>query len=346
MRVFRSLQDIPADFPPTVASIGNFDGVHLGHRYILGRLREQAVRAGAKSLAVTFDPHPTRLLRPHSGLRLITPLAQRLALLAETGIDATLVLPFTPELSRLSAADFAAAILRQGLRAIEVHEGDNFRFGHRAEGGVQELTALGHDLGFTTHIYPARHIKGMPASSSRIRSLLAAGDLRRAKWLLGRPFSVVSTPARGRGIGARLTVPTINLAPYPELLPANGVYVTRLAVPAPAGSQSGVASPDGTAPGSPGGGGTQPDPAPRCFDAVTNIGIRPTFADDPSLTVETHLLDYDPVQSPLVLTESTPLELFFLHRLRDEIAFPTPSALKSQIALDITQARRLLRTLP
>jgi riboflavin kinase/FMN adenylyltransferase len=335
MRVFRSLQDIPADFPPTVASIGNFDGVHLGHRYILGRLREQALRAGANSLAVTFDPHPTRLLRPQSGLRLITPLPQRLALLAQTGIDATLVLPFTPELSRLSAAEFATAILRNGLRAVEVHEGDNFRFGHRADGGVEDLTALGHDLGFTTHIYPARHIKGMAASSSRIRSLLAAGDLRRAKWLLGRPFSILGTPARGRGIGARLTVPTINLAPYPELLPAHGVYVTRLAVPVPA---------SGARPDSPD--RARPEAQTRCFDAVTNIGVRPTFNGDGSLSVETHLLDYDPAQSPLVLTESTPLELFFLHRLRDEIAFPTPAALKSQIGLDITRARRLLRALP
>jgi riboflavin kinase/FMN adenylyltransferase len=328
MHVFRSLDEIPPDFPPTIASIGNFDGVHLGHRFILARLREQARQTGTRSLAVTFDPHPTRVLRPQSGLKLITPLAQRLALLAETGIDATLVLPFTPELSRLSAGQFAAAILRDGLHAIEVHEGDNFRFGHRAEGGVLELTALGHDLGYTTHIYSARHIKGMPASSTRIRALIAAGDLRRARRLLGRPFSIVSTPARGRGIGGRLTVPTINLASYPELLPANGVYVTRLAVRLPRSTppESGMEI--------------------RCFDAVTNVGTRPTFGDDPSLTVETHLLDYEPTPSPIPLTDSTPLELFFLHRLRDEIAFPDPAGLKSQIGRDIRQARRLLRRLP
>lgn len=310
MHIFRTLDAMPAGFGPTIVSIGNFDGVHLGHQYVLSRVREQAGVHGARGVAVIFDPHPTRVLRPSFALKLITPLAQRIALLEETGIDAVLALPFTAELSRLSAAEFAARILRDSLHAIEVHEGDNFRFGYKAEGGVQELVRLGHDLGFTAHIYGARKIRGIPVSSSTIRDLIAAGDVRRARWLLGRPFSVFSAPARGRGVGTRLTVPTINLAEYDELLPAKGVYITQMWV-----------------------GG-------ECFNAVTNVGTRPTFADG-SFSVETHLLDFRPVE----LSAETPLRLSFLARIRDEVQWPSPEALKAQIGRDVARAQRYFRLL-
>jgi riboflavin kinase/FMN adenylyltransferase len=322
MQIFHDPAQLPSDYQRTVVSVGNYDGVHLGHRFLLARIVERAHALHARSVAVTFEPHPTHLLRPGTGPRLITPtLTERLDLLATTGIDATVVLPFTAEFSQQSAETFARTILLERLRAVEVHEGDNFRFGYRAQGGVDELSALGKQLGFTVHIYRPLLVRGMDVSSSRIRQLVSAGDVRRARWLLGRPFSILSTPARGRGIGSRLTVPTINLAGYDGLVPAAGVYVSRMLVAAglPAGD----------------------NPDEVCFDSVTNIGTRPTFADA-SFAIETHLLDF----RPLPLNETTPLRLTFLARLRDERQWPSPEALREQIGRDVASARRYLRRLP
>jgi riboflavin kinase/FMN adenylyltransferase len=315
MQLFRSLSEIPAQFGPTVASIGNFDGVHLGHQAVLAEVRARAQATGRLSLAITFDPHPERVLRPETGPRLICRLEERIRLLAATGIDALLVLPFTAELSQLRAAEFARQILVERLRVAEVHEGTNFRFGYRAEGGVAELAALGAELGYAVVVHQPLSVHGMEVSSSIIRRLIAQGDVRRARWLLGRPFTVVGEPARGRGIGTRLTVPTINLADYPELLPAKGVYVTRLQVRFEAKEE--------------------------CFDGVTNVGDRPTFGEA-SFAVETHLLDFRPVE----LARETQLRLTFLARIRDEVRWPSPEALKAQIGRDVGFARRYLRRVP
>ena len=190
-------------------------------------------------------------------------MPERLDLLRASGIDAVLVLPFTDDLCKMSGQAFVTAVLRDGLHAIEVHEGDNFRFGHKAQCHAADLVEMGHDLGFRVQIFSPRYHRGIKISSSKIRALIQAGDMTTARALLGRPFSIRSTPAPGRGIGSRLTVPTINLAPYSELLPANGVYVTAMNV-----------------------GG-------RTFKAVTNAGNRPTFGED-SYAVESYLLDYEP----------------------------------------------------
>src|SRR5579875_3631322 len=306
MQVFRALSDLPASYGPTVIAIGNFDGVHCGHRWIIDHARQRAEKLRAKCVAVTFDPHPVRVLRPEAAPRLITPLPERLRLLAGTGLDGTLVLPFTSEFSCLSAETFVRSVLRDGLHAVEVHEGDNFRFGHQAQAGIRDLIAMGNLYGFSVIAHPTRIVRGFPVSSSKIRELIASGNMTAARALLGRPFSVHSTPTRGRGIGSKLTVPTINLAPYDELLPANGVYITRMSI------------------------GNGP-----VLDAVTNIGNRPTF-DGVSFAVETHLLDFQPVE----LSDTTPLELIFLRRIRPEMRFPTPDALKEQILRDVQQARR------
>ena len=311
MEIFRSLREIPHDFGPAVASIGNFDGVHCGHQWLLAEIRRSARELGAQSVAVTFDPHPSRVLRPQAAPKLITPIPERLDLLRSSGIDAVLVLPFTERLCQMSGPDFVTAVLRDGLHAIEVHEGDNFRFGHKAQCHADDLVRLGHDLGFRVQIFTPRYIRGIAVSSSKIRELIQAGKMSAARALLGRAFSIRSTPAPGRGIGARLTVPTINLAPYEELMPANGVYVTQM------------------------------NAAGQIFDAVTNAGNRPTFGED-SFAVETYLLNYDPATNPLTLTAETPLELTFLHRLREERKFPSPEALKAQIMHDATRAKRYL----
>ncbi len=165
MQIFRDPAQLPNDYRSTVVSVGNYDGVHLGHRFLLARVVERARALGARSVAVTFEPHPTDLLRPGTGPRLITPtLAERLDLLSTTGIDAVVVLSFTAEFSRQSAESFARDVLLQRLHAVEIHEGDNFRFGYRAEAGVDELRALGARLGFAVHIYPALQVRGMNVS--------------------------------------------------------------------------------------------------------------------------------------------------------------------------------------
>jgi riboflavin kinase / FMN adenylyltransferase len=310
MQIFRSLDALPPFPGRTVLAIGNFDGVHRGHQAILQQVRQRAADTGAASLAVTFDPHPVRVLRPAQAPKLITPLPQKLDLLAATGIDATVVIPFTREFSRLSALEFARDILLGSLQAAEVHEGDNFRFGHNASSGPKELAQLGHELGFAVVEQPALYVRGLQVSSSIVRRSIAAGDMTTARALLGRPFSIHSTPVRDRGVGSRLTVPTINLAPYHELLPAEGVYVTRMRIGA------------------------------ETFDAVTNAGHRPTFGHH-AYTVESHLLNFHEVN----LTPETPLELCFLSRIRAEQKFHSPAALKEQILKDVTYGRRYLRLL-
>jgi riboflavin kinase/FMN adenylyltransferase len=306
--VFRSISEIPAGFGPSVAAIGNFDGVHLGHRRILSAVAEEARLAGARAVAITFDPHPEQYLRPRQAPKLLTPLPERLRLLAETGIDAVALLPFNAALADLAARDFALQVLAGALGVRALHEGHSFRFGRGAEAGVEQLRELGAELGFALRLHNAVRVHGLEVSSSAIRALLAAGDVRRARWMLGRPFSVLSTQARGRGIGTRLLVPTVNLAAYDGLLPAFGVYVTRLKI-----------------------GG-------RAFQAVTNVGNRPTFGEA-SFAVESHILDFEPIE----MDEETPVEVEFLLRLRGEIEWPSPEALKAQIFKDVARARRFFR---
>ncbi len=317
MQIYRSLAELPTPMPRTVAAIGNFDGVHRGHREVIARVLDRAralhsSTAPVQAIAVTFDPHPLALLHPERAPQLITPLPQRLRLLAQTGLDATLVIPFTLEFSRLSARQFAQDILCQTLHVAEVHEGDTFRFGHNAAAGIEDLRELGRACSFDVVSHGAFQIRGIPISSSEVRRRISAGQLGMARALLGRSFSILSAPVRDRGVGTKLNTPTINFAPYAELLPPNGVYVTRIRL--------------GDEPG-----------APLC-NAVTNIGVRPTF--DAGFAIETHLLDGPP---PIDLTESTPLELSFLLRLRDEQRFPNPDALKSQILKDVAHAQKYFR---
>lgn len=306
--VYRSLAEIPAGFGPSVAAIGNFDGVHLGHQEILSSVVAEARVLGVRSVVITFDPHPERFLRPARAPRLLTPMPERLKLLAATGIGAIVVLPFNAALAGLTAQQFVQQILVELLHVRGLHEGGNFHFGHNAQAGVVELKEFGAGFGFAVHVHRPVHTHGLEVSSSAIRALVAAGDVRRARWMLGRPFAVHSTQARGRGIGTRLLVPTVNLAPYEELLPAFGVYVTRLGI------------------------------AGRSFQAVTNIGIRPTFGEA-SFAVESHILNFEAVD----MDNQTPVSLEFLLRLRGEIQWPSPEALKAQIMKDVAKASRYFR---
>src|SRR4029077_6923421 len=207
MQVFHKLEDIPADFGPTIVSVGNFDGVHRAHQTVLRDIPERARQQEARSVAVTFEPHPVRILRPDSGLKLLTPTPEKLRLLAETGLDAVLLLPFGRDLSLLTPRQFAGDILRDKLHALEVHEGYNFHFGHKAAGTVQTLREFGHEMGFAVKIFDELTLRGESVSSSQIRTLLLEGRVSRARHLLGRPFAILAEPGRGRGFGSKYTVP-------------------------------------------------------------------------------------------------------------------------------------------
>jgi riboflavin kinase/FMN adenylyltransferase len=310
MQIFRKLDDVPFDFGPTLVSVGNFDGVHRAHANFLREIVARARSAGDKAVAVTFEPHPGRILRPDSGLKLLTPTAEKLRLLESTGVHAVLLLPFGRDLSLMTPRQFAERILKKKVHAREVHEGFNFRFGHKAAGDVNMLSDFGREMGFEVKVYPEMTLRGEPVSSSHIRQLISEGRVSRARHLLARPFCILSTPGRGRGYGSKYTVPTINLARYEELVPKDGVYISCTRV------------------------GTE------TFESVTNVGNRPTFGAD-SFAVESHLLNFHPIE----LTPETEVEISFLDRLRDEIKFPSVEALREQIARDLRTARRYFRLL-
>jgi riboflavin kinase/FMN adenylyltransferase len=305
MRIFHKLDDIPPDFGPTIVSVGNFDGVHRAHQAVLRDIVQRARQSHCQAVAVTFDPHPIRILRPDSGLKLLTPVPEKLRLLEATGIDAVLLLTFGRDLSLLTPHQFAEEILKEKLKACEVHEGYNFHFGHKAGGNVQSLAEFGREMGFAVKVFDEMTLRGEPVSSSQIRKLINQGHVSRARHLLGRPFAILSNPGRGRGYGSKYTVPTINLNRYDELVPQDGVYITRTRV------------------------------GEECFDSVTNIGNRPTFGSA-SFAIETHLLNFHPIE----LRADTEVEISFLQRIRDEIKFPSVDALRLQIAADVKRARR------
>ena len=304
MRIFHRLEEIPPDFGPSLVSVGNFDGIHRAHQRVLGELIARSRQKQAKSVAVTFEPHPMRILRPDSALKLLTPTPEKIRLFEQTGIDAILLLAFTRDLSLMGARDFVQQILCDRLKALEVHEGYNFRFGHKAAGNVELLSTPGRELGFQVIVYPEMRLRGESVSSTCIRELVQEGNVSLARTLLGRAFSIQSTPGRGRGYGAKYTVPTINLSRYEELVPRDGVYITRTRV------------------------GTE------CFDSASNVGNRPTFGSD-SYAIESHLLDFHPLE----LTAETNIELSFLARLRDEVKFDSIEALREQIGRDVKKAQ-------
>jgi riboflavin kinase / FMN adenylyltransferase len=305
MHIFHKLDDVPAGYGPSLVSVGNFDGVHRAHAHVLGEITQRAREQGAKAIAVTFEPHPARILRPDSGLKLLTPTPEKLRLLETTGIDAVLLLPFARDLSLMTPRQFAERILKRKLHACEVHEGYNFHFGHKAAGNVETLAEFGREMGFEVKVYAEEKLRGESVSSSHIRKLIADGRVSRARHLLARPFCILGAPGRGRGYGSKYTVPTINLARYEELIPKDGVYITTTRV------------------------------GEERFDSVTNVGNRPTFGAD-SFAIETHLLNFHPIE----LTPESEVEICFLNRLRDEIKFPSVEALREQIARDVRRARR------
>ena len=308
--IYRSLADLSSDFGPCAVTIGNFDGVHLAHQQILLRVETIARKHDWKSAALTFDPHPTKLVAPDRAPRLLTTPDERARLIESHGIDRVLILPFTLEIARLSPEEFARDILAGQLKARAVLVGDNFRFGHRAAGDARTLRELGQKYGFETEIVPAVTFRGRVISSSEIRALIESGEVSLACRMLGRPYSIQGEIVRGRGLGSKQTVPTLNLETNAEVLPKPGVYVTR----------------------------TRDLQAQREWPSITNVGYRPTF-NGHVLSIETYLLT-DPGGPP-----PQGIAVQFLRWVRDERKFESPEALKAQILRDVSRAQSYFRRL-
>ncbi len=316
MIVVRSPEEWAARFPSaepagaarTVVTVGNFDGVHRGHQKILRGVVEPARETQLRSVVVTFDPHPLRVLRPADAPPMLATLEERLAIFEELGLDAALVLRFDLALASLSPEEFVRRILLDCLRARVVRVGTNFRFGHRQTGDVKVLAGLGREFGFEVDCVTPLIMRGVVLSSTAIRRAVGDGHLDRACRWLGRPFCVRGTIRAGSGTGRRLVVPTLNLETTQELLPKAGVYATESVV------------------------------AVECYRSATNVGFRPTF-DGRRLTVESHLFDFS-----RDLT-SGPMEVRFWMRLRDERKFAGPEALRAQVLRDLDRAQNFFRRL-
>ena len=313
IRIFRSLEETKPVFGPSVLTIGNFDGVHAGHRRIFRRVAELAAENGWNPSVLTFDPHPAKVVAPARAPRLMTTPEQRCRLMEQEGIRQALILPFTDELARMTPEDFVRQVLVDGLGAKAVLVGENFRFGRGQAGDIQLLRKLGPEFGFITEVIPGVTLRRSLVSSSEIRRLVDVGDVSRAGRLLGRPFALEGDVVHGHGIGARQTVPTLNLATTAEVLPAVGVYVTR--------TQE-INGSNG-----------------RWWPSVTNVGYRPTFGGT-ELSIETFLL--------AKLEGATPgrIRVEFLLRLRDEKKFDSPEKLKTQILADVRRAQAYFRRAP
>lgn len=310
VRIHRSLEELDGGFGPSALSIGNFDGVHAGHRRILRRVVEMARENGWKPSALTFHPHPAKVVAPQRAPRLLTTPEQRCALMAEEGIEQVLVLPFVDEIARLTPEEFARDILAARLGAKAVLVGANFRFGHRQAGDTRMLEDLGRRHGFLTEVVPAVSLRRRAISSSEVRRLIVAGNVSLAVRLLERPHFLEGDVVAGRGIGTSETVPTLNLRTAAEVLPASGVYVTR----------------------------TMDLAGGSVWPSVTNVGYRPTF-DGADLSIESHLLVSLETERPLRI------RVEFLRRLRPEFRFPDAESLKAQILRDVSRARAYFRRL-
>ena len=302
MQIVRGLESSPPDAGPSAVALGAFDGIHLGHRAILGTAVALARQGKIRALACTFDRHPMEVLQPDRAPLPITTLEERLELIAGAGIDTTVVIPFTPAVASVEAKAFVQDVLVGTLEAREIVVGFNHRFGRGARGDAQLLESLAAPLGFRAHIVPALMVDGVAVSSSEIRAALQRGDLPNAERLLGRPYSIRGEVVRGAGRGRTLGFPTANVKTERPLGLPVGVYVCRLLVGA------------------------------RQHQAVVNVGYRPTFGET-DLSVEAHVLDFagDLYDQKVTLT--------FLRRLREERKFPSVDALKEQIAIDVAAAR-------
>jgi len=298
-----------AGFSPdrdSLVAIGVFDGVHLGHKYLISRLKELAGQQGFASVVVTFDKHPQKVLKPHSHPFFLTDAAEKAELLSKEGVDAVIVLNFTPELSRIRTRDFVNA-LRSKLRMCGLVMGPDFALGYQGEGTISVLQKLGEELGFSVTAIPYVRNNGDNISSTAIRQALAGGDMEKVRRMMGRPFSLHGQVIRGHGRGTGMGFPTVNLNILKgQALPSDGVYATL----AHTNNQT--------------------------YPSVTNVGTNPTFGGT-ERTIESFFLDY---HYDLYGRE---VKIDFIHKLRGEIKFKDATELCSQIESDVLEARTILK---
>jgi riboflavin kinase / FMN adenylyltransferase len=305
MDVYRSLADLPPAPAGRSIALGTFDGVHRGHRWVIAAAVEGARELVLRPAVVTFDPHPLQVLRPDEPPRVLTTTETKAALVAGLGVEELIAIPFTPEFSRQSADEFSDGVLVRALDARRVSVGANFRFGHGASGDTESLMARPE---FETVVVPLIEYGGAPVSSSRIRELVAEGDVRGAAELLEAPFRLIGEVVRGAARGRELDMPTVNLRPPPGLVvPAAGIYAAR----------------------------AHGDALGTDVPAAVSIGVRPTFEDDGDLRVEAHLIGFDGD----LYGQTVSLE--FLERLRDEVKFDSAEELQRQMRADVEQTARI-----
>jgi riboflavin kinase/FMN adenylyltransferase len=305
MTVFRVPDQVPAGFGPSAVTIGNFDGMHVGHRQIMRRVVAVARERGLTPAVLTFDPHPAKVLALDRAPRLLMTIDQRLRVIESEGIESVLVLPFSLDFAKLTPEEFSRQILAETLRVRFVLVGEDFRFGYKQAGNVDTLRRLGQQLGFDLEAFSGVMWRGIRISSTEIRKLVGKGAVSRACRLLGAPFALEGEVVPGQGIGSRRTVPTLNLAARNEVLPARGVYVTR----------------------------TRDLDSELSWNSITNVGYRPTFSGE-ELTIESFLLE------PLEGFPPKRIEVSFLAFMRDERKFESPEKLKAQILRDAGAAVR------
>ncbi len=304
MEIIRDLAALARHSYP-VTAIGNFDGVHLGHRAILKAAIDHARAAGGTAFALTFDPLPAKVLAPARAPRLILTPDDKLEMLRLSGTDGVIVLDFTRELSRLSPRDFVRDYLRAKIGVREVVVGHSVSFGHNRAGNAAMMVALGREFGFDTEVVGPIKIDGLEVSSTKVREAIAAGDLRGAARLLGRYHFLRGPVVRGRERGRTIGFPTANLASETECIPPDGVYATRVILD------------DGA------------------YPAITNIGMRPTFSET-ERSIEAHIFDFTRD------LYGTRIKLELIERIRAERKFDSADALKAQIALDLSKVREIL----
>lgn len=311
MAVFRSIEEARGRLRGCTLAIGNFDGVHLGHQRLLAVAREGAARSGGPSAALTFEPHPGKILGPAVAPRLLTTGARKLELILAAGLDAVIVQPFDLAFAAIPAKDFVDRLLVEGLEIREVVVGDDFTFGRQREGRVAQLAEWLAARGAQLTQVPKVEVDGLPISSTRIRELVLEGRVEAAATLLGRPFDVDGTVVAGFGRGRTLGFPTANVAPPSGVLPGNGVYAVW------------AQGPQGE------------------FAGAANLGRKPTFGEGTPVTLEVHLIGY---HGPSLL--GSRLRVGFVARLRDEMRFPSLAALVEQIGRDVAEAGRRARPPP
>jgi len=306
MKVIRSLEEIAPEYPAPVVTIGNFDGVHLGHQNLMRDLISRAANIGGTPTVVTFNPHPLQVLAPNYAPLQIQTLDQRLATMESLEIPLVIVVPFDMKLAQTEAREFTVQVLWEKLHPREIYVGPNFAFGHRRQGSFNLLKEVAEEKGFWVGKIHQVQFRGNRVSSTSIRQALVSGQVGLARRLLGRPFELTGSIVQGRGLGTKLGIPTANLQTPNELIPRRGIYVTRVGI-----------------------GG-------RKYQGVTNIGFRPTVDREAgaALSIETHCLDFNKD----IYGKKVSLE--FLVRLRDERRFAGVEDLVGQIMKDIGNARR------